>query len=97
VLGCSIYQSDQGHESFLHSSSNEFNADFFGVQWDRDNPANMSCWQMQHNGLRDLGPSYVYNIFSRDTQGFVQAVKDAIVNPIDRWVEQATMPNKQSE
>jgi hypothetical protein len=57
--------------------------DFFGVQWDRNNPANTSRWQTQHNGLRDLGPPYVYNVFSGDSQGFVQAVKDALANPID--------------
>jgi hypothetical protein len=62
---------------------------FFGAQWDHDNPTNASRWQTQHNGLRDLAPPYVYNVFSGDTQGFVQAVKYAIANPIDRWVEQA--------
>jgi len=84
MLRCSFHQSDHGRESSLYSSSNELNTNFFGVQWDRDNPANMSRWQTQHSSLRDLGPPYVYNVFNHDTQGFVKAVKDALANPIDR-------------
>jgi len=83
MLRCSFHQPNHGRESSL-SLSNELNANFFGVQWDRDNPSNTSRWQTQHNGLRDLRPPYVYNVFNHDTEGFVKAVKDALANPIDR-------------
>ena len=56
----------------------------FDVQWDHDNPTDKSRWKTQHEWLQDLGPPYVYNVFSGDTQGFVKAVKDALANPIDR-------------
>jgi len=56
------------------------------TNWDRDNPTNRSRWQTQHNLLRDLSPPYVYNVFKKDTQGFVQAIKDALANPIDSYI-----------
>jgi len=54
--------------------------------WDHENPADMSRWSTQHSQLQSLGPPYVYNVFQGDTDGFVQAIKDAISHPIDSFV-----------
>lgn len=35
--------------------------------------------------LQALDPPYVYNVFKGDTEGLVQAVKDAVSHPIDRY------------
>jgi len=36
--------------------------------------------------LKLLDPPYVYNVFKGDLEGFVDAITDAIANPIDRYV-----------
>jgi hypothetical protein len=54
--------------------------------WDHENPSDMSRWQTQHYLLQSLGPPYVYNVFKGDTDGFVQAIKDAISHPIASYV-----------
>ena len=51
----------------------------------------MSRWRSQHDGLQELGPPYVYNVFKGDTAGFVQAFKDALSNPIDRYACQTVL------
>ncbi|KAJ6615641.1 hypothetical protein B0H10DRAFT_1915806 [Mycena sp. CBHHK59/15] len=53
-------------------------------QWDPKNPTDRSKWITQHGGLKDLSAPYVYNVFKGDREGFVQAIKDAIANPIQR-------------
>lgn len=32
-----------------------------------------------------MDPPYVYNVFKDDLVGFVEAIEDAIANPIDRF------------
>jgi len=54
--------------------------------WDHENPSEAAHWQTQHFPLQRLGPPYVYNVFKGDTDGLVQAMKDAISHPIDRYV-----------
>ena len=56
------------------------------LKWDHDNPADRSRWHTQHDPLSKLGPPYVYNVFRNDTKGFVQAIKAALENPIERFV-----------
>jgi hypothetical protein len=58
-----------------------------GLQWDKENPTDRSAWYSQHPGLVQFDPPYVYNVFQGDLDGFVQAVKDAISHPIQRYVE----------
>jgi hypothetical protein len=89
MFGRSLHQPAREGESPLDLSSNELDSNLLVVQWDHNNPEDRSRWETQHNGLRDFGPPYVYHVVKGDTQGFVQAVKDAIANPIDRWVYQA--------
>jgi hypothetical protein len=36
--------------------------------------------------LQALDPPYVYNVFKGDTEGLVQAVKDAVSHPIGSYV-----------
>lgn len=36
--------------------------------------------------LKLLDPPYVYNVFKDDLVGFVEAIEDAIANPIERSV-----------
>jgi hypothetical protein len=57
------------------------------MQWDEDNPSDRSQWLTQHGGLQRLDPPYVYNVFNGDLDGFVQAIKDAISHPIQRYVD----------
>ncbi|KAJ7432318.1 hypothetical protein B0H11DRAFT_1760765 [Mycena galericulata] len=56
------------------------------TQWDRQNPNDRNRWQTQHDGLRHLSPPYVYHVHKGDRDGFVQAIKDAIDNPIQSYV-----------
>ena len=43
-------------------------------------------WGVQHGILKFEDPPYVYNVFKGDQEGFVQAIKDAINTPIDRYI-----------
>jgi len=43
-------------------------------------------WGVQHGLLKFEDPPYVYNVFKGDQEGFVQAIKDAINTPIDRYI-----------
>ncbi|KAJ7639424.1 hypothetical protein FB45DRAFT_977204 [Roridomyces roridus] len=54
--------------------------------WNRDHPEDRGSWDSQHNMLKHLSPPYVYHVFKGDRAGFVQAVKDAVENPIQSYV-----------
>ncbi|KAJ6615656.1 hypothetical protein B0H10DRAFT_2040487, partial [Mycena sp. CBHHK59/15] len=56
------------------------------LSWDHNNPADRSRWETQHGMLNHLSPPYVYHVFNTDREGFVQAIKDAIANPIQSYV-----------
>jgi hypothetical protein len=60
------------------------------VQWDKDNLEDRLSWNVQHGILKFWDPPYVYNVFHDDKQGFVEAVKSALSNPIDRFVALST-------
>ncbi|KAJ6620661.1 hypothetical protein B0H10DRAFT_2021327 [Mycena sp. CBHHK59/15] len=54
--------------------------------WDRNSPDDRSKWDVQHGYLKNLSPPYVYHVFKNDREGFVQAIKDAIANPIQSYI-----------
>ncbi|KZP33614.1 glycosyltransferase family 18 protein [Athelia psychrophila] len=54
--------------------------------WDEAHPENRQAWDGQHLLLKYMDPPYVYNVFKDDLLGFVEAIEDAIANPIDRYV-----------
>ncbi|KAJ7742880.1 hypothetical protein B0H16DRAFT_1728039 [Mycena metata] len=55
-------------------------------RWDDDNPEDSTKWHGQHAFLSMLGKPYVYNVRQGDRAGFVQAIQEALANPIDRCV-----------
>ena len=61
------------------------------MQWDKDNPSDRSQWLTQHPVLERLHPPYNYNVFRGDVDGFVQAIKDAISHPIERYANLARL------
>ncbi|KAJ7485666.1 hypothetical protein FB451DRAFT_1554521 [Mycena latifolia] len=54
--------------------------------WDKDNITDTTKWTTQHNMLKSLSPPYVYHVFKGDRVGFVNAIKDAIANPIASYI-----------
>ncbi|KAF7320159.1 hypothetical protein MKEN_00800400 [Mycena kentingensis (nom. inval.)] len=56
------------------------------LAWDADDPHAKNKWHTQHDGLRDLGPPYVYHVRKGDRTEFLHAIKSALENPIDRFV-----------
>lgn len=58
----------------------------FYEQWDPEDKMNKLKWGVQHGLLKFEDPPYVYNVFKGDQEGFVQAIKDAINTPIDRYI-----------
>jgi len=56
------------------------------LTWDRNDPKDRTKWQTQHGMLKLLDPPYVYNIYKEDLDGFVDAIADAILTPINRYV-----------
>jgi len=57
--------------------------------WDSSNPTDRSQWDSQHRPLARLDPPYVYNVFKNDLQGFVNAIKGALENPIRSFVPES--------
>ncbi|KAJ7464576.1 hypothetical protein FB451DRAFT_1042352 [Mycena latifolia] len=55
-------------------------------RWDENNPEDASHWHGQHAFLSMLGKPYVYNVRRGDHAGFVQAIWEAISNPIGPYV-----------
>lgn len=54
------------------------------LNWNRENPDDRSRWNTQHEGLKFENPPYVYNVKTDDKEGFWDAVKAAMDNPIER-------------
>nr|GAT52943.1 predicted protein [Mycena chlorophos] len=54
--------------------------------WDKTNPNDTTRWSTQHDGLRNLGPPFVYHVFAFDKRGFVDALRGALENPIDSYI-----------
>ncbi|KAJ7118542.1 hypothetical protein C8R43DRAFT_94524 [Mycena crocata] len=74
-------------------SPTPYNSLCFGVpfvnpicSWNRRRPSDRSAWNTQHDMLKDLSPPYVYHVFKGDRDGFVNAIRDALANPIERYV-----------
>jgi hypothetical protein len=55
-------------------------------QWDTKNPNARRRWYTQHDGLKYHDPPYVYNVHKDDQKAFIAAVRNALENPIDRYV-----------
>ena len=53
-------------------------------QWDREDRQDRTKWSTQHGMLKLLDPPFVYNVFKDDLDGFVDAISDAMLNPIER-------------
>ncbi|KAF7313104.1 hypothetical protein MKEN_00996300 [Mycena kentingensis (nom. inval.)] len=54
--------------------------------WDRDYPTDRSRWVGQHETLKFLDPPYVYNVFVGDTEGFVDAIRQAVEHPFESFI-----------
>lgn len=59
----------------------------FSLQWDINDPKNRHKWVSQHSMLKYLDPPYVYNVYKDDKEGFVDAIQDALDDPIGRYIE----------
>ncbi|KAF7320164.1 hypothetical protein MKEN_00800900 [Mycena kentingensis (nom. inval.)] len=55
-------------------------------EWNASDPTNRDYWVAQHGTMKELDPPFVYNVFQGDKQGFIDAVKKALENPIDRFI-----------
>ncbi|KAF7973736.1 hypothetical protein HWV62_14308 [Athelia sp. TMB] len=53
------------------------------IQWDKEHPEDRQAWSAQHSMLKFLDPPYVYNVFEGDLVGFIEAIEDAVANPIE--------------
>ncbi|KAF8306960.1 hypothetical protein DL93DRAFT_2088335 [Clavulina sp. PMI_390] len=56
------------------------------LEWDHSKPEDRKSWDTQHNGLRDLNPPYVYNVYKDDEAGFLSALSQAMERPIGRYI-----------
>ena len=56
------------------------------IQWDKEHPEDRQAWSVQHSMLKFLDPPYVYNVFEGDLVGFIEAIEDAVANPIEGFV-----------
>ncbi|KAL0952654.1 hypothetical protein HGRIS_006897 [Hohenbuehelia grisea] len=59
-------------------------------RWDKEDPENRHKWGAQHEGLRYEDPPYVYHVRKGDEKGLWAAVRQALDNPIERYIP-ATM------
>ncbi|KAJ7248505.1 hypothetical protein C8J57DRAFT_1189758 [Mycena rebaudengoi] len=55
-------------------------------EWDPNNPLDRSKWVTQHGMLHHLSAPHVYHVFKGDRESFVQAIEDAVDNPIQSYV-----------
>ncbi|KAJ7693592.1 hypothetical protein B0H17DRAFT_1059112 [Mycena rosella] len=74
-------------------SPSPYDALCFGVpfinpisDWDKKNPTDRTKWNTQHDMLKHLSPPHVYHVFKGDRDGFVNAIRDALANPIESYV-----------
>jgi len=56
------------------------------MDWNRHDPEDRKAWHSQHGILKFLDPPFVYNVHKDDFDGFMQAIKNAISHPINRYV-----------
>ncbi|KAJ3525465.1 hypothetical protein NMY22_g10567 [Coprinellus aureogranulatus] len=56
--------------------------------FDHADPWNQSKWETQHPEITRLGPGppYVYTVHARNYTGFVEAIKQALATPIERYI-----------
>ncbi|KAJ7289202.1 hypothetical protein C8J57DRAFT_1114794 [Mycena rebaudengoi] len=54
--------------------------------WDEDDPDDESKWHGQHKFMSMLGKPYVYNVRRGDRDNFIQAIKEALANPIPSYI-----------
>ncbi|KAJ7108847.1 hypothetical protein C8R43DRAFT_1162167 [Mycena crocata] len=55
-------------------------------RWNENNPEDESYWHGQHAFLSMLGKPYVYNVRQGDRAQFVEAIREALANPIGAYV-----------
>lgn len=57
-------------------------------EFDEKDPWNQTKWETQHPEITRLGPGppYVYTVHARNYTGFVDAIKQAMNTPIDRYI-----------
>ncbi|KAJ6477194.1 hypothetical protein C8R47DRAFT_1141030 [Mycena vitilis] len=56
------------------------------IEWDRNDPNNRTKWLTQHDGLKYLSAPHVYNVILGDRDRFVNAIRDAAMNPIQSYI-----------
>jgi len=56
------------------------------MDWNRHDPEDRKAWHSQHGILKFLESPFVYNVHKDDFDGFMQAIKNAISHPINRYV-----------
>ncbi|KAF8211118.1 hypothetical protein K438DRAFT_1808840 [Mycena galopus ATCC 62051] len=61
-------------------------ADFRNCVVEQENPTDRTKWQTQHDELKGHSAPYVYHVFIGDRDGFVDAIKRAVENPIESYV-----------
>ncbi|KAF7320158.1 hypothetical protein MKEN_00800300 [Mycena kentingensis (nom. inval.)] len=54
--------------------------------WDKNHPDDRNAWGTQHDALRKLTTPHVYHVFQGDQAGFMNAIRSAMENPIERFV-----------
>ncbi|KAJ7181017.1 hypothetical protein C8R46DRAFT_1211303 [Mycena filopes] len=55
-------------------------------RWDEADPEDSTKWHGQHAFISMLGKPYVYSVRRGDRAGFVQAIQEALSNPIARYI-----------
>jgi len=58
-------------------------------RWDNQNPSDKTKWHAQHSHLKFQGPPYVYNVFFDDGEGFADAIRSALQNPIKSFIPES--------
>jgi len=56
------------------------------LMWDQKNPNARLRWHTQHDGLKFHDPPYVYNVHKDDREAFIAAIRNALENPIQRYI-----------
>ncbi|KAL0952646.1 hypothetical protein HGRIS_006890 [Hohenbuehelia grisea] len=56
------------------------------LDWSKDHPDDRARWSAQHDTLKYEDPPYVYNVKKGDEDGLWEAVRQALDNPIDRYI-----------
>lgn len=56
------------------------------IDWDR--PDDPSGWHTQNDAMLALGPPYVYHVRKENATQLAEALKQAIANPIPRYIRE---------